>query len=100
MLIPSKTVAVDAPRAIFSAECLGVGPVITRASREEEGCLCPKGHLRKHKVMSQAGLDHLIMVSPHSVMKHDMRQALLPDEETPKDFDQIFLAPPAKMSGP
>ncbi len=52
------------------------------------------------KVMSQADLDHLLMVSPHSVMKHDMRQALLPDKEIPKDFDQIFLAPPANVLGP
>ena len=94
----------DAPRAGFSAECLDAAPVITGPFGGEEGCLCPGGGLRNPHPQGGVSsrphlLEHLLMVLPHSVMKHDMRQSLLPDEDIPKDFGQIFQAPPAKVLG-
>lgn len=53
----------------------------------------PKAPIR---ITSQLDLDHFLM-SPSSVVKPEMRRAL-PRNKISKDVDQIFLAPPAKVS--
>ena len=50
------------------------------------------------KVLSQADLDHLL-ISPDAAIRPHMRQVSPQDAEDPKDIDQIYLAPPAKVSG-
>ncbi|CAL8460959.1 g9165 [Coccomyxa elongata] len=55
----------------------------------------PKAPIRK--VTSQLDMDHFLM-SPSSVVKPEMQRAL-PRDKISKDIDQIFLAPPAKVSG-
>ena len=42
MVTPSRDVAVDASRVIFSAECLDVAPVITGPFGEEEAACAQK----------------------------------------------------------